>query len=149
MLRGLRPWAPMALVLDCGTLSLLFASPLLIREAWNTSLINLVQEYRAEKGEKEARLRLFRNGRFTIRLERRCVDQQPGFVARGTAGTWRVDGDHIELTVGQESARFQIDRSGNVQKLRQSAGFVSWESREESSLAKMIFAQVAPAQKSI
>ncbi len=139
MLPTTRAYTWTALILDYGTLAFLLASPRLIREVWSTSHINLICEYLGEKGMKTVHLRLFRRGIFTIRLR---LDRPPGecgLTSTGTIGTWQREGARLELHTERESAVFDVIRDRPTEVLRQSAGFTTWESSHELSLANIEF----------
>ena len=139
MMPTTRTYAWTALILDYGTLAFLLVSPRLIRDAWSTNHINLICEYLGEKGMKKVRLRLFCRGIFTIRLR---LDRPPGecgLTSTGTTGTWQREGARLELRTERESAVFDVIRDRPTEVLRQSAGFTSWESSHELSLASIEF----------
>ena len=132
-----RPYAWFSPLLDYGTLAILFASPRLIREAWSTSRINLVCEYAGKAGIKTARLRLFRRGIFTLRLNLHRPPGECGLISTGTIGTWQREGTRLMLCTGQESAGFDVVRDQPTEALRQSTGFATWEASPDLSLASI------------
>jgi hypothetical protein len=136
-----RPYCWIALIVDYGTLAMLFALPRLVQEIWATSRFNLLGEYLGQTGRKNVSLRLFRHGIFTIRLELNRPSGECGIVGRGTIGTWQRDGKRLTLLVEQESAVFDVMGDAPKEKLRQSVGFPSWENSHEISLANIDFVQ--------
>jgi hypothetical protein len=141
ILSATRPYCWTALVLDYGTLALLFASPRIVREAWGTSRFNLVSEYLGKTGVKTAWLRLFRRGIFTIRLELHRQPGEYGLISTGTVGTWQREGKSVTLSTGQESAIFDVMRDAPKETLHQSVGFPGWERSHDHSLANIDFVQ--------
>jgi hypothetical protein len=137
-----RAYALLAIIADYGTLALLLASPRLIREAWNTSNHNLVYEYLGQAGMKTVRLRLFRRGIFTIRLELHRPPGETGLVSTGTVGSWKREGANLFLSTEREKASFEIKLKDSTEALRQLSGFESWEKQNELSLASIDFLQV-------
>lgn len=136
-----RPYAWSALILDYGTLAFLLASPKLAREAWDTSRFNLLVEYLGSAGIKTVRLRLFRRGIFTIRLQLHRPPGETGLVDAGACGTWQHEGKSLKLATEQETATFDLIRGGAAESLKQSAGFPSWEKSQDLSLANIDFIQ--------
>jgi hypothetical protein len=134
-----RPLCWIALILDYGTLAFLMASPRLAQEWWNTSWFNLVREYSGQAGIKTVNLRLFRRGIFTIRLEVKLPPAVCGLSSRGNVGTWQRDGTRLILQIGRESSVYDVVADESIETLRQSIGFPSWESSNESSLASIDF----------
>jgi hypothetical protein len=128
-----------AIFLDCGTLALLAAFPVLAREAWSTSRFNLVCEYIGQAATRTVHLRLFRRGIFTIRLEVRRLPAEGGLTSAGQIGTWRREGAQLTLRVKGESALFEAIADAPTEMLRQSVGFPSWERHTDLSLSKVEF----------
>ena len=141
MTSSLRPYAWSAVLLDCGTLAFLIASPRLAREAWNTSRFSLLFEYLGTAGMKTVHLRLFRRGMFTIRLQLHRPPGETGLVGTGTIGTWQRDGKSVKLATERETAAFDVIQTKPTELLRQSTGFPSWEKSQELSLANIDFIQ--------
>jgi hypothetical protein len=64
-----RHFAWMAIVLDYGTLVLLYCAPRLVREFWETSRYNLVAEYQGERGTTTACIKLYQRSIVVIKFE--------------------------------------------------------------------------------
>ncbi len=143
ILPATRSYCWSALFLDYGTLALLLAFPNLFREFWSTRRFNLVSEYLGQAEKKTACLRLFKNGVFTIRLQLSRPPNECGLVNVGTTGKWQRDGNRIKLSTKEESASFEVIHDAPIESLRQSLGFVSWENKDEMSLAGIEFVESA------
>jgi hypothetical protein len=135
VLPATRPYCWAALILDVGTLALLFAVPQIVRDACGTSRFNLVSEYVAQTSTRAVYLRLFRRGIFTVRqqLHRGLI------ISR--VGEWRREGDRLTFCLGDESAVFDVVRDIPTEMLRQAVGFPSWEKHQEFSLADIKFSR--------
>jgi len=131
-----------ALFFDYGTLAFLIALPRLGREFWNTSRLNLLNEYIGQTGKKMACLRLFKKGVFTIRLNITRRPNEPGLVSTGLIGTWERSGDQIQLTTNQGAARFDVISNIQTETLRQTDGFADWENGNDTSLAGFDFIKI-------
>lgn len=127
-------WVPF--ILDYGTIAFLFALPRLAREFWITSHFNLLSEYFGESSDKRGRIRLFRNGIFSIRIDLLENIRTNGVLKVGHIGTWRVQHNQLIFDIKQrsESAIFDLINAEATQKLKQSVGFPSWERIEGLSL---------------
>ena len=71
--RHTRPYAWLGIIIDYGTLSLMCAAPMLIREAWQISSINLLHRFAGANSGRRDDIRLFRKSIFTLR----CVYEPP------------------------------------------------------------------------
>jgi hypothetical protein len=138
LLPGGRPYAWMGALADYGTLVCLVALPLLFQQFWETSRYNLLEEYVGEQRIKTVRLRLFGKAVFTIEQHFRRNPDECGVAQVGTVGTWeRLDG-RIRLQVGDHSVEFETLTEPGSEGLRQVAGTLGYEAREELSLAGII-----------
>ena len=90
-----RAYAWLGIVADYGTIILIFAVPVLIREAWSTSSTNLVHRLVSDSGGRHDDIRLFKRGKFTIKTEHDppvpCNEYGALAVSRGFVGVWRKE----------------------------------------------------------
>lgn len=123
-----------ALILDFGTLMVLLG---LITEMWRGRRI-LVHEYFGETATKRVCLRLYRRGIFSIELQRREPWKAGPIVGSDTDG-WQREGPRLTLSRAKESAIFDLVPDATRETFRQSVGFPSLESRDDTSLANIDF----------
>jgi len=64
----LRKWCWVAVLADYGSIVFLLALPKVAKELWQTSSINLVDEFVGSDGRKEVKIRLYKAGVFVIKL---------------------------------------------------------------------------------
>ena len=122
LLAPTRHYAWAAILADYGTLALLVALPMLVREVWKTRRFNLAAEYRGERGTLSARVRLYRSGVCVIRYDLRRTPGEVGMTGTGRVGTWSQDGQRLVVRVGEEAAEFEV-AEGQGEVLRQVRGF--------------------------
>jgi hypothetical protein len=134
-----RPYWWTAIIADVGTLQLVWSSPRLLKEAWQTSRFSLIREYIGHTPNKTVCLRLFRRGVFTIRLEMNRSKPSPRLVSMGRIGKWTRSGSILTADAGNEVARFEVISLDSGERLKQLAGFTTWEKSEELSLAGIEF----------
>lgn len=123
-----------ALILDFGTLMVLLG---LITEMWRGRRI-LVHEYFGETATKRVCLRLYRRGIFSIEWQRREPWKAGPIVGSDTDG-WQREGPRLTLSRAKESAIFDLVPDATRETFRQSVGFPSLESRDDTSLANIDF----------
>lgn len=123
-----------ALILDFATLMVLLG---LITEMWRGRRI-LVHEYVGETATKRVCLRLYRRGIFSIEWQRREPWKASPIVGSDTDG-WQREGPRLTLSRAKESAIFDLVPDATRETFRQSVGFPSLESRDDTSLAKIDF----------
>jgi hypothetical protein len=131
----MRPYAWIAVLVDCGTLMFLFALPRIIKEAWRTSGFNLLEEYTGREGGRTVTLRLFRKGEFVMSQKIARQGRKLGVLWAGTIGTWQRDGGRLKL-VGHygEEAVFEFLSGDEREALLQLSGFPSFENNPDWSL---------------
>lgn len=142
LLPATRRYCWTAVILDYGTLAFLFAVPRLVQELWSTGRFNLVSEYVARAARTTARLRLFRRGVFTTRVEVRRTAGECGVISIGNIGRWQREGNRLTLHTQWESAVFEVIRDVPTVALRQLNGFPSWKDTGDHSLAAVEFVQI-------
>jgi hypothetical protein len=124
LLPATRGFAWLAIPFDYGTLAVIIASPLLLKEFWSTCRFNLLHEYSGESVSVNAYLRLFRNGVFTLTLSIHLPAGQSGMSGTGNVGSWNLDGDKLRLLSHKgETAVYQVCKISNSEQLRQVTGF--------------------------
>lgn len=123
-----------ALLLDFGTPMVLLG---LITEMWRGRRI-LVHEYVGETATKRVCLRLYRRGIFSIEWQLPEPWKAGPSVGSDTNG-WQREGPRLTLSRATESAIFDLVPDATRETFRQSVGFPSLESREDTSLAKIDF----------
>lgn len=107
-----RPFAWLALLLDFGTLELLMALPWIVNDLWSTSRFNLLEEYRGRKNDREAILRLYRNG---ICILQQYFQRSPGELGIShisLVGDWEKDGTRLVLRFGGETDMLEAAPDG-------------------------------------
>jgi hypothetical protein len=129
-----RPYAWAGVLLDFGTLALLLALPMIVREMWATCRFNLLEEYVGRRGATTVYLRLFRRGVFTLRWDIRRAAGEHGVIGMGNIGTWEREADTLVLHYGEELARFTRLAEGDKRGWTQSAGFGHCVGNSELSL---------------
>jgi hypothetical protein len=122
------PWA--AVLLDFGTIGSVLALPHLVRDSWNTSRFNLLEEYTRRFGIKTVQLRLFRKRIFTI--EQSIRRGEHGLAGAGSSGEWEREGDRLILRLDGESAVFEPSSGIGSDSLRQRLGFSRYEGTDFS-----------------
>lgn len=141
-----RPYAWVGIVIDYGTIILIFAIPKLLWESWMLSSFNLVHRFSSETDERRDDIKLFKRRKFTIntKYDPPVPSDEHGTLAvsKGRTGTWRQEGevyllegyekdyvlkilkDHDQFKSEEENypknREFQYDRLGNL-KLKQLA----------------------------
>lgn len=135
ILPATRPHFWSALIFDYATLMVLLG---LIPNMWSDSIFNLVGEYLGETATKRVWLRLYRRGIFSVEWERREPWKAGPIVGSGTDG-WHRDGPRLTLNRANESAIFDLVPDATKETFRQSVGFPSLESRDDTSLAQIDF----------
>jgi hypothetical protein len=130
-------WA--AIPLDYGTLVLLFALPKLLCEGWKICRFNLLKEYSGNYGNKEVRLRFFRNDIFVIKLQIQRPEGKTGITGLGKTGKWFEENSLLKLDANNEQAIFELSKSENSELLRQIKGFDSLENQKDCSLMGIDF----------
>ena len=107
--------------------------------------ISLIARYAGRRGNRTVELRLYRRGVFTIR---QAIDRPPGeagTVELSRVGDWEERGEgRLALRLGEETARFEPSAIGDPSKIRQVAGFPSFESDPELSLDGLDLAREPP-----
>jgi len=90
-----RAYAWLAIVADYGTLIMVSAVPLLIRDAWSTCSFNLVHRFVSNTDGRQDDIRLFKRGKFTIRREHSppvtCNEHGALSVSQGFVGVWHEE----------------------------------------------------------
>lgn len=136
-----RPYAWMALFLDPGTVSLLVSLPKVAREFWSTSRFNLEREYEGRSGPWHVRLRLFRKGIFTLRVDRDKADrQEAGLISAGITGTWRMEKERLILLSEGQDAVFERMPDARPESYRLAEGLASWREGQGLPLAGVVLA---------
>jgi hypothetical protein len=114
----LRNWCWVAVLVDYGSIAFLLALPKVVRELWQTSSINLVDEFVGRDGGKEVKIKLYKAGVFIIKHRITRRQDQPGLVESSDIGSWRETEGAIILTlrsdpVGlrQHGESWKVDRS--------------------------------------
>lgn len=143
---GPRWLAFVAPLLDYGTLAVLQALPRLARELWSTSAFNLLSEFRAESGPRTIRLRLFRRGVFTMRLEIRRGPSELGLTSAGSIGSWHRSASGLKLEMGKEVAIFENINDAAPCRLRHVSGFASWETDQDRTMVGLDFVEIHPSK---
>jgi hypothetical protein len=123
LLPSTRPFAWLAAILDYGTLILIVSLPRLVNEFWKTSRFNLLEEFRGERGNKTVRLRLFRNGVFTLEQHFIRPPGECGLTGASTCGTWAREQGLLVLSQGGDSSVFESVSGTNCQAICQTTGF--------------------------
>jgi len=113
-----RAYAWGGIVSDYGTIFLIVAIPAMIREAWSTCSVNLAHRFVSEFGGRHDDIRLFKQGKFTIRSEHNppVTCNKYGALAKtlGFVGTWREESPGFVLEGYRESRILQIlESNGN------------------------------------
>jgi hypothetical protein len=134
-----RHFAWVAIPLDYGTLILLFALPQFLYGAWTTCRLNLLKEYSENCGNKAANLRFFRNGIFVIKLQIKRPKGETGITGTNRIGKWHKENSRLKLVANNERAIFESSKSGDLELLRQTEGFTSFENNKDCSLMGMDF----------
>ncbi len=148
LLPATRPWCWAAVLVDAGTLQLLRALPVIIREQRRTSASQLLMEYRAADDTRTVTLRLYRTGAFVLRLERALPRGSPGLNVRSDTGTWRREDAELHLQTDGESGSLLVSPTPSGDTLRFHAPLPSWESVPETALGPLEFNVVGVAGKS-
>ena len=117
MLPSTRPFYWLAAALDYGTVILISALPRLVDELWKTSRYNLLEEYIGEDGLKSVRLRLYRNGVFTIRQHFRRIAGECGLVSAGDIGNWSREEGRLELATNGDTSAFETLEINGIETL--------------------------------
>ena len=138
MLLRTRSYALLSILVDYGTLILLYSSPKLVRQFWETSRFNLLAEYKAAAGAVTTQISLYRTGKFVILHERQWIPGETGWVSLSNVGEWKQTSQHLTLTSGDKTAEFAPDVKDGVEYLRQISGSL-WEDNTELSSAGMAF----------
>jgi hypothetical protein len=135
----LRPYFWAAILLDYGTLGLAIASPWLIRQWWQTSRFNLLEEYVARRDRTTVHLRLFRRDIFTLQWEIRRPPGEYGLVGMGQIGTWEREAETVVLRIGSASAVLREAADGGRLVWCESSEFGRHPDSPELSLAGLEF----------
>lgn len=98
----LRKWCWIALLVDYGSVDLLLALPKVVRELWQTSSINLVNEFVGRDGGKEVKITLYKAGVFVIKHNFTRRKDEPGLLRSSEIGSWREADGAIILTLQSE-----------------------------------------------
>ena len=131
LLPATRNYAWAAILVDYGTLILLYSLPRLVREAWETSRYNLLAEYRGVRGIMTAQVSLYLGDICIIRHDMKRASGESGMASMSRVGTWSQNGQRLVLQVGDTSAQFEVVTEAEGEVLRQVSGF-SGETRELS-----------------
>lgn len=114
----LKWWCWLAVLMDYGSVVLLLALPKVAGELWQTSSINLINEFIGEDGSREVRIKLYKSGVFVIKHRIGRPKDEPGLIASSDIGTWWDSGGAISLTLrgdsvllSQDGERWRVDRS--------------------------------------
>lgn len=112
-----RPYAWLGVIADYGTLSLLCAIPLMIREAWQTSAVNLLHRFISEANGRHCDIRLFKRSRFTVKCEHEppfpCNGHGALVQSYGFVGDWHEQEDGFRLESYAGDRALEIHRSGD------------------------------------
>ena len=107
-----RAYAWVGIVSDYGTISLIAAFPAMIWEAWSTCSVNLAHRFVSDLAGRHDDIRLFKQGKFTIRSEHKpsVVCNKYGALAKtlGFVGTWREESPGFVLEGYRENRVLQI-----------------------------------------
>ena len=108
-------WA--GILADYGTLTLIFAIPMLVWESWTTSSFNLMHRFRSDVHGRRDDIRLFKRGKFTIKTEYdppvACNGHGALAVSQGRVGRWRRDGAGYCLEGYGEDRITRITKQGD------------------------------------
>lgn len=114
-----RPYAWLGILADYGTLIMFVAIPMLARDSWTTSRLNLLHRFLSDANGRRDDIKLFKRGKFTIK-----TDYDPPVpsnehgalaVSQGRVGTWRTDGDTFCLEGYGEDRILRIsNRNGEL-----------------------------------
>lgn len=115
--QGTKPYAWAGILADYGTLTLIFAIPMLAWESWTTSRINLMHRFLSDAHGRRDDIRLFKRGLLTIKTEYdppvACNGHGALAVSQGRVGTWRKDGDNFCLEGYGEVRMTKITKQGD------------------------------------
>lgn len=104
---SLRQWCWVPVLLDYGSITFLLALPRVVRELWQTSRINLVHEFTGKDYNKEVKIRLYKAGVFTLKLQFVRPKRSAGLLAASRIGSWSATDGTIVLTEGEDSLTLQ------------------------------------------
>lgn len=111
-----RPYAWIGFVADYGTLVFIFSLPVILRNAWRTSSINLLHGFSSDHDGRRHDIRLFKRSVFTIRCKHDppipCDDHGSLVVEYGFVGRWHEQDDGFCLGSYDSNRSLEIRRSG-------------------------------------
>lgn len=114
--RQTRSYAWLGVIIDYGTLSLIYVLPRLICEAWKTSSVNLLHRFTVENDGRYTDIRLFRNSVFTIRCVHKpavpCNDYGALVQSYHFIGKWHQQGDFFHLDGYGNGRVLEIQKAG-------------------------------------
>jgi len=112
-----KPFAWAGILADYGTLTLIFAIPMLAWESWTTSRINLMHRFLSDAHGRRDDIQLFKRGKFTIKTAYEppvaCNAHGALAISQGRVGTWKEDGDSYCLDGYGEDRITRITKQGD------------------------------------
>ena len=130
-------WLP--ILVEPGTMIVLFGLPSIAIEQWKRSRFNLLVTYRARDFRRQIAITLFQRGIYTLVIQVDLEKGELGMTKCGTTGNWRrVEGDLI-LDFGDQQAVLSVMGQGRDEWLLQSQGVPSRESKPDLSLGGLRF----------
>ncbi len=140
-----RHFAWTAILLDYGTLLLLYCFPRLIREFWKTSRHNLAAVYRGERGTTTACIKLYRRSILVIEFDFKLAPGETGTTSLSVVGTWTQESQRLLLQVGDSTALFAVQTQDGQELAHQQSGSL-WEDNNTLSLVGMEFQRQLPGR---
>jgi hypothetical protein len=137
-------WAPFLLDPGCAAF-LVFGLPKIARERWQFSAFNLLREYRSTgSAAKAGTLRLYKKGKFVLRLDFHRVENERGISQFSRSGTWQETAAGLKLTTRDgKSAELSKNDSSPPATLGVTTDFPTFQTDAELALAGLVFAAIS------